>query len=222
MFDSLRCCDVDKLQKQRRDFIEAELVRYMRNTFFKNYEGFSCEFFGLNHFDVKTHMVFHITIVFHSLINDLKYKLEVSINFGGFGTNRYVDVDDVKYAFYEQSNIINIAPLFLFERAFKHVFGYAIENINKVRPFNEQLIPGLAEFRSLNFYGDLINLLTLLYDKNYYKSLTSNIKRKYNKIYFTNYYTCLKNIILILCQAKYHRCIFPYDIVKIIARKLMT
>lgn len=215
MFDSLRCCDVDKLQKQRNDFVEAELVRYLKNTFFKNFEGFSCEFSGLNHFDVKTHMAVHITIVFHSLINDFKYQLQVSINFGGFGTNRYVIVDDVKYAFYEFLN-----------KNYKYhpMFHCDLVYIKNARPFNEQRLPELAELKSLYFYSDLVNLLTLLHDKKYYKSLTSNIKRKYNKIYFTNYYTYLKNIILILCQAKYNgsKSIFPYDIVKIIARKLMN
>ncbi len=214
MFDSLRCCDVDNLQKQRNDFIEAELVRYLKNTFFKNYKDFTCEFSGLNPFYVKTHMAFHITIVFYSLINDLKYQLEVTINFGGMGTTRYVLVDDVRYVFYKPYSSKNAWE--------KTMIDCCLENIEKARPFNEQMISKLAELKSLHFYDDLVNLLTLLHDKNYYKSLTSNIKRKYNKIYYTNYYTNLKNILLILCQAKYYRYILPYDIVKIIARKLMN
>ena len=52
MFDSLRCCDVDSLQKQRSDFINAELTRYLKNTFFKNY-NFVCEFSGMNVYSYK-------------------------------------------------------------------------------------------------------------------------------------------------------------------------
>jgi len=73
------------------------------------------------------------------------------------------------------------------------------------------------------FPEELTNLIKSLYSKKNYDDILNFIEQKFKNISSTDYFARLKNIMLILCQAKYHRSKFPlpYDIVKIIAHKLM-
>lgn len=205
MFDSLRCCDVDLLQKQRCDFINAELTRFLRNTIFKNY-NFICKFSGTNIYSYKYYTpMIRLLMEFNF---SLSCQVKVEINFTGTGTEL---VNDVAYELYVLSTSVNPSLLLKFRNT--------ISSIAAAPPFKEMKI---FDYQTVPFYPQLLDLFKNLHDKNFYDTFTKKVKRKYNQIYYTNYYTHLKNIILILCQAKYRRCIFPYDIVKIIARKLMT
>jgi len=206
MFDSLRCCDVDSLQKQRSDFINAELTRYLKNTFFKNY-NFVCEFSGMNVYSYKYYTPM-IRLLMKFNFNS-SCQVNVEINFTGPGTEL---LNDIRY---ELSELTSMFP------SLRLKFRNTISTIVDAPPFKEMMI---FDYQTLPFYPQLLDLFKNLHDNNFYDTFTNKVKRKYNKIYYTNYYTHLKNIILILCQAKYNRAKFPlpYDIVKIIARKLMN
>jgi hypothetical protein len=72
-------------------------------------------------------------------------------------------------------------------------------------------------------YKEIVEFIKELHNHKKYYNILKFIGDTFAHIYSSDYFVRLKNIMLILCQAKYHRSKFPipYDIVKIIAHKLM-
>lgn len=190
-FYNLSSKELQKIIYRRRKIINKELGYYIIHKYFKNYNIIH---YGCK-YDEKTNCD-------KSRFNDELFYIELLID--DFKIKIYYIHKYSKYTPKISCVIDNVSSGF-------HGFIFFHDN------FEER------NFQCLSSCDEAIKLIESLYSDKNYDKLTDYLDDKFYQIYKSDYLTRLQNIMLILCQAKFHRTEFPlpYDVVKIIAYKLM-